>query len=420
MKRVYLFLSIVPIIWIIGGCDGGERREIELVKATKIDSGYEAIMASDRVNNIRSKIGLNRLITSQELEKSASLHAQYLIANHESSHFEIKGHKKFVGVSPLDRALYAGYISKYVSENLSTNTLTAVDSVDNLFSAIYHRFGFLSNKIDQIGVGVEQDSNSLKDVDFVYNMGNSNLVNLCKGVSMSGNGSYYNNVCKDSKFKISAKNYNEAINNLKKINPKVVIYPYRNQTGVKPVFYNEDPDPLPDYEVSGIPISVEFNDYYFKDIKVDSFKLFDDKNREVTTRFMDKNSDPNSRFNKYQFAIFPLNRLEYAKKYRAVIKYHTKKDKNKELSWSFNTIKPKGDLIIAKGEGESIELKANSSTVIYFRPKDAHDILKDLIFPSNIDVSFIDNNTIRVNLDDKSDSSFEIKAGNRKINVNLR
>ncbi len=413
MKLILFIIILVgSISWAIFSFDN--QKKVVNVKLPKIDEAYEALIAKDLINSIRSKVGLNSLIPNQNLQKAASLHANYLVANRESSHFEIEGHKFFVGKRPLDRTLFVNYISKSVSENLSSNTPDAKSSVSSLFSAIYHRFGFLSNKIDEIGVGVKQDEKDHKITAFVYDMGNSNLVRLCSQNNPISK-SYYTNFCKNSNIKASKNDYEEAINFLKRANPKIVVFPYDKQTDAQVVFYNEDPDPLPQYDVSGFPISIEFNDYYYKDVKVDSFKLYQG-DREVDSLFMDKQSDPNGKFTKNQFALFPIKRLKFNTKYKAIVKYRVG---NKEFSktWSFKTIKPALEIIETEGNGESLKLKSGVSYAIYFPPKNAHDILNDLQFPLETDVSFIDHNTIKVYLKNCNIENFDIKAGDRRVKV---
>ena len=84
-------------------------------------------------------------------------------------------------------------------------------------------------------------------------------------------------------------------------------------------------DPLPLYDVSGFPVSIEFNDYYFKKVELLSFKLFDNTDNEVKELLlMDKNNDPHERFTDKQFTLFPLKRLSYNAQYRAEVSYRVK------------------------------------------------------------------------------------------------
>ena len=170
----------------------------------------------------------------------------YLVVNGESAHEEIPGHKGFTGVSPKERALRAGYDSSFVSENLSTKNNSGKSSIDGLFSAIYHRFGFLDPAIDQIGVGATQNPSNTAQSAFVYLMGNSELEVLCNAPGFKGSGKYVYKVCRDPGHCIAEKKFKKALNNNKQHNPKIILYPYDGQEEVPPAFYSEVPDPLPD------------------------------------------------------------------------------------------------------------------------------------------------------------------------------
>ena len=393
-------------------------KEVELRKILPMDISYESMEARNQLNAIREAMGLNRLEHNDALTLAAQAHADYLVANQEDSHYEVEGHKKFTGVRPVDRALHANYASSSVSENLSTKNHSAQESIDGLFSAIYHRFGFLSVNIDEVGVGLSQNKENSDQSAFVYLMGNSILTSLCHGKSFSGHGKYYYKMCKDEKHRISEKAYVKAQGSVQQFNPNIVLFPYDGQKEVSPVFYSESPDPLPDYEVSGFPVSISFNDYFFDKVSVHTFKLFNAQNVEVeNVRFMDKSSDPHARFTDKEFALFPLERLDYATKYRAEVAY-SHKGKEAQISWTFTTKVPTEKFYVIESNEESISLQANGTYVIYFKPKHASDILKNVQFPANIDLVFLDNNTIKITINDES-GSFDIQFKSKVLHVTV-
>jgi len=345
-------------------------------------------------------------------------HANYLVSNKESSHSEIEGHPNFTGIRPLDRAFYAGYNASYVSENLSGKNTNAQSSVDGLFSAIYHRFGFLNPSIDEIGVGVTQDKKNSQNSAFVYVMGNSELNRLCSVESFNGFGKYVYKVCREKEHRIAEKKFRKAQIYNKQNNPKIILYPYDGQSEVPPAFYSEIPDPLPNHEVSGFPISIEFNDYFFKDVRINSFKLFKDNEEVLNVLLMDAQNDPHMRFTDKQFALFPLERLEYDTTYRVVVDYTTKGISTK-IMWEFVTKKPTETLHIITKKEEEIHIASGKSHMIYFRPLDAHDIVKNVQFPSTMDIAFIDNNTFKLTLNDESIKSFDIVSDSRILHVKV-
>ena len=66
-------------------------------------------------------------------------------------------------------------------ENLSVNTVGQAKSIDNLFSAIYHRFVFLNLDKDEIGFGVASTEKKRKiKKAYVYDMGSLRVSKLCQ------------------------------------------------------------------------------------------------------------------------------------------------------------------------------------------------------------------------------------------------
>jgi len=329
-------------------------------------------------------------------------------------------HRDFVGEKPWHRAFKFGYLSKQVSENISTHHHNAKDSVNSLFSAIYHRFGFLSTTINEIGIGIYQDEFDSDKSAFVYDMGNSDLNSLCKGQSFTGTGKYVLG-CSDDTLRIREKDFSQAITYAKQTNPDIIVYPYNNQRDVPPVFYDESPDPLPSLDVSGFPISVEFNDFFHKNITVLSFSLYDNEGKPIKVKPMDKESDINQRFTANQFAIFPLKRLEYNAKYHAEIVY---RDKNeiKKKSWSFYTTRIQDEFYKVSKLYDELLIVPKKSYVIYFEPVDGHDLLTNLQFPQELDIQFIDHNTIKVTLiPELSDNmtEFILDTGVKKLRLKV-
>ena len=387
-------------------------------QALPMDVPFERLQARTEVNSIREAMQMQTLSQNNHLNTAAQAHADYLVSNNESSHNEIKGHTNFTGIRPLDRAFYAGYNASYVSENLSGKNTNAQSSVDGLFSAIYHRFGFLNPSIDEIGVGVTQDGKHSQNSAFVYVMGNSELNRLCSVKSFNGFGKYVYKICREKEHRIAEKKFRKAQTYNKQNNPKIILYPYDGQNEVPPAFYSEIPDPLPDHEVSGFPISIEFNDYFFKDVRIDSFKLFTDNGEVSNVLLMDKQNDPHMKFTDKQFALFPLERLEYDTTYSVVVDY-TAKGKRAKIMWEFTTKKPTETLHIITKKEEEISIASGRSHMIYFRPLDAHDVVKNVQFPSTADIEFIDNNTFKLTLNDENIKSFDIVSDSRILHIKV-
>ncbi len=375
--------------------------------------------ALEYLNSLRKNSGMVPFYTNEKLEQSAQNHAKYLIKNDKIGHFQIEGKPEFTGIAPAGRAFFAGYKTHMIIENVSSNSPNFKESIDGLMSAIYHRFGFLDFQVDEIGIGVLQDAKNRQKNAYVYNMGIYELNELCQDEIYDGVGSYVYNVCKDKSIKIKESDFKNALDSNRLHNKKIAIYPYDGQTDVPPAFFDEIPDPLPEYEVSGFPLSISFNEYYFKKVKVLSFKLFDTNNKEIKeTKFYNHIIDPNSKFKRFEFALFPLKRLEWDARYRTVVEYIVDGEK-KSKEWYFHTKKFKYPLYVVNEKNRNFEVEINKSYIFYFEPTSKSDILGDLQYPLSLDISFIDRNTVKLVVLNEDKKSYKLKFGEHKLNLYL-
>jgi len=322
-----------------------ENKLIEIINQNSYEEAYIYF------NNIRKQAGMIELEPNGILQEVAQNHSNYAQLHYErlkndpyindkglTGHDEEANMEGFTGVSPSDRAIAQGWLYYYgVSEGMSSRC-TAKVSINNLMIAMYHRLGILNFSSNTIGIGFTQENNSIVR-EFVNDIANSNLNDLCKYDSYSS-GTYYDKVCaNDLTHRIEFDDFNNAINDIKKKNPKYVIWPAKNSIDNLYKFTGEAPSPMPDYNQTGNPISIQFNDYYYpNDIEMQSFKLFKNKKEIKETRILTKETDPNKFFSKYEFALFPLNVLEKNTTYNAIFNY---KYNNviKSIEWSFKTIK---------------------------------------------------------------------------------
>ena len=359
-----------------------------------IDYGY--------LNSLRKKAGMIELKRNSYLEKAAKNHSLYMVKNNVFGHGESQSGEGFTGYKPADRAVYAGYPSRYVLENISAGDRDGKESIDGLFSAIYHRFGFLNEVIDEVGGGVASSPNYYYRTAWTYDMGNSNIAALCTDSNTySGSGYYFHDICKDKNKKISSDKYLNALSSIGVKNSALILWPYKNATDIPPVFYEESPDPLPDCSVSGYPVSVKFNRYKTSTSpQMESFKLYKGGKEIKDVRVLTVDSDPNSKFSEYEFALFPIKRLEWGEEYKAVFKYHTGGD-SKTLSWKFKTRELPYDYYVVTPQIDELKLLSGKTYALYFPPKDCNDKLggyscqrSTLIISSD----FIDHNTLKIKL----------------------
>ena len=400
MKK-FLLVLILPLLLFSGEgyVKSWKTGYKPYLKRELYSSASQQDIALSYLNSLRQKAGLTAFIKNSYLKTASQNHVNYMVANNTAGHQEYSGNSNFTGEWPADRAVYAGYKSRMVSENLSWGQDDIYESIDGLFSAIYHRFGFLDTTKNDIGIGLNESQKF-----YNYDMGNSYLNELCNGTSFDGTGQYTYDVCADENFKISLDDFNSAENNISKNNPKIVLWPYKNATDIPPVFFEESPDPLPNYSVSGYPISVSFNQYYYQNPPTFiSFKLFDKDDNEITNTFLlDSQSDPNNEITSYQFALFPLKRLGWGKVYKAIFEYD---DGNgtKEIVWSFKAkTLPYPYYELGASNNQTLELISGKTYAIYFIPRDGNDNLGGYHFSyengMSIDSDYIDADTIKVKL----------------------
>lgn len=374
------------------------------------------------LNILRTEVGLLPLSSNKALARAALAHAKYLTRQQSSSHFETKGYKGYTGRTPSDRVIKAGYPSKVVMENLSVNGKSAVAAIDNLMSAIYHRFTFLTTNKDEIGEGISKRPKRARvTTAYVYNLGFSELRELCqKDFTMKEGVRYLKNICKKSSKLIPESLYLKKVNSLKEKNPRIILYPYKNQKNVSPVFYIENPHPLPGSKVSGFPVSVEFNDVFVKNVSLKSFRLFDSNGHEIKKRkILTYKNDVHHKFTKHQFAFMPLNRLAYAMTYKVVFEAIVDGSKV-EKRWSFSTYKPKGNFHKIIKKKTILYVKKGSKIVLYFEPKSKKDLLKNISFKGNLNIKYLDHNTLEVTVPSKASSRvYSVNESKRKVILKL-
>ena len=372
------------------------------------------------LNSIRQDAGLIQFKSNKKLDRAAKSHANYLLRQQKNGHYEQKGWKGYTGKTPSDRVVKAGYASKAVMENISVNAKTSDKSIDILFAAIYHRFVFLSFDKDEIGIGSAFTKKKRRITSsFVYNLGSSSVSKLCQGFFSKQSGFFYmQNICKNDSITVPESLYHEKQNEIRLKNSKVVLYPYPNATNVPPVFYTENPHPLPGSKVSGYPVSVQFNPASYSNVKLKKFRLFDTEGKEIKkSKVLTHFNDKNHRFTKLQFALMPLERLEYGTTYRAEFEAVADGKKIKK-SWHFTTKYPKGTLYKITKKKTRIKVKKGEKIVLYFKPRSNKDVLGRIKYTGKLKTSYLDRNTLLVTLPNKRSSrGYTVTAGAKSVTL---
>ena len=372
-------------------------------KISLIDNQKEERDALHYLNKLRQGAGLIPLSLTKELNRATKNHANYLIENFTYGHYEEHNRSGFTGAFASQRVMYEGYNTELIIENVSSNNRNYKESIDGLFAAIYHRFAFLDFQGDEIGIAIKQHRFDGTKTAFVYNIGSSALNQLYK-----------------KKKRPSEKELIKALDSYKNINNSVVTYPFDKQSDVPPVFFNELPDPLPNHEVSGFPISISFNQAHFKKIKLLKFELFNNQGEIISnTLVYDHKTDPNKRLNPLSFVLFPLERLEWNQKYS--LNFLAVVDKKLiEKRWSFRTRSHTIPLHKVVDEDKTITVKVNIPNLFYFPPQTPKDLLKNIRYSPNFNMEFVDQNTLKLTALKSSFTTTHLKLGKQQLNLKIQ
>ena len=363
-----------------------------------IDITTQEENALNYLNQLRVGAGLIPFESQSQLKKAAKNHANYLTNHLTFGHQEKAKAKDFTGEYASSRVIHVGYTAPQVIENVSTNNPNYKESINGLFAAIYHRLAFLDFRADTIGIGISQNPYRKSHTAFVYDMSSKGLERL------------YQN-----RANVNDVNLNRVLNNTKKLNNEMIIYPFDGQKEIPPAFFDELPDPLPEHKVSGFPISISFNSLYHKEAKLLTFKLYDNEGKEINeTVVFDQKSDPNRRLEKLDFVLFPLKRLKWNTQYH--LKFSAMVDhKLVKKEWRFTTQTFKIPLHTVKNKDALYRIKEGESHIFYFPPSSKVDLLHNIAYPANIDLAFIDKNTIKLTALSRKKEKQKIMIGRHPI-----
>ena len=392
---------------LLAGCDSGSYDPAKLKEASRPEFSYISDdSALSYLNDYRRGSGLFALKFNENLSLASKNHAEYSLAHKYMGHDESAGFAKFTGVTPSERAKFAGYNSMHVLENIAYKN-DFVTSIDGLFSAIYHRFAFLNLSINEVGFA---NASSDKFSAYVFLMGNSGLDSFCKrGVSDDGVGKFYTNACANKDIKIK----DSRLDGFLKSTKQHVKFP--DKVPVMPYFSGEVPDPFPECKITANPVSIEFNESS-KDIKFVDFEIYKGEEKLRNLKILDQKSDINRKFSSYQFAAFSREVFDFNTDYTAIFSY-TQEGEPKEIKWNFKTKTLKFPYFDVS-DGDVLSVKPDMIYEIFFRPKDCNDLLTSYSYSSsallNSEVKQSGTNTISVKLSGMAGDTLSIKTNDEK------
>ncbi len=345
----------IGVVFLVGCGSESENRVLAPKNVMQLSETFDNAGLA-HLNKLRNFAGMIEFSSNSNLNTAAHNHALYQITNNLYTHNEQSSHVDFSAKTPSQRVSEVGYSHNDISENIYAGDVTPKRSIDILFSNIYHRLAFLDFGFDEIGFGMQSSQSYDFRKVYTYEMGRENL-----------------------------RAFNDAQN------PKVVLWPYENQQDVMPVFYEERPDPLPECSVSGYPISVQFNPSKNGKIVMESFKLYDDADKEITdTVLLDIKPD---------FVLMPLTRLGWGSSYHVRARYN-EDGKSKSIEWGFTTESLPEPYFIVKEAKQNFTLKSDETYHFYLPPKDCNDRFETYSYKYTtglkIQERIVDNNTIKI------------------------
>lgn len=181
------------------------------------------------INYRRAQVGMPALTRNSRIDIAAQSHSDYQRINNVVSHEQTAGKEGFTGVRLQDRLAAAGYVVDANNPNAIGEVISASSNdsgfymAEELITAIYHRFVIFEPVFKEIGSGAAATSAGYHyfTADFAANNG------LGAGLAAG----------------------------------TVATWPFSGQTGVPANFYSdyEEPDPVPDVNEVGYPVSVHTN-----------------------------------------------------------------------------------------------------------------------------------------------------------------
>ncbi|OFA08119.1 hypothetical protein JAB9_03060 [Janthinobacterium sp. HH107] len=228
-----------------GGSDSGNTSLSNSTPAGQLTQEPGAPVLSNNIatdgfnwfNYRRSQIGLSPLVRNSLIDSAALGHSSYLNLNNTVAHEQVQGKPGFTGVTLGDRLAKAGYVVTSLQGEViagASNT-SGFYLAEELVTAIYHRFVIFEPLFKEGGAGA-----AVSSAGYAYFT-----------TDLAGNRSYGPGLAAG----------------------QIVTYPYSGQQKVAVSFSsnNESPDPVPNQDVVGYPISVHAN--YGTPVSVTAFSV---------------------------------------------------------------------------------------------------------------------------------------------------
>lgn len=192
-------------------------------------TGSIALDGRNWINYRRAQAGVPTVTPNAQIDNAALGHSEYLRINNLMSHDQEPGRQGFTGATLGDRLTAAGYTLDrargfaYGEVISGSSNGSGFFMTEELITAIYHRFVIFEPMFREIGTGAASASRGYHYFTADFASRNGYGPGIASGT--------------------------------------IVTWPFSGQTGVAPNFFSdtEEPDPVPDRNEVGYPISVHTN-----------------------------------------------------------------------------------------------------------------------------------------------------------------
>ena len=192
-------------------------------------TGNIALDGRNWINYRRAQAGVPTVTQNAQIDNAALGHSEYLRTNNLLSHDQEPGRQGFTGATLGDRLNAAGYTLDrtrgfaYGEVISGSSNGSGFFMSEELITAIYHRFVIFEPMFREIGTGAASASRGYHYFTADFASRNGYGPGIARGA--------------------------------------IVTWPFNGQTGVAPNFFSdtEEPDPVPDRNEVGYPISVHVN-----------------------------------------------------------------------------------------------------------------------------------------------------------------
>lgn len=192
-------------------------------------TGNIAVDGREWLNFRRRQVGMSTLTQSTVIDIAAQGHSDYQRINNTITHDQVAGRQGFTGVDVSARLAAAGYRFNTNASRAYGEVISAAGNgsgqymAEELITAVYHRFVIFEPVFKEIGTGAATTSTGYNYFTANFTANNGYAAGLASG--------------------------------------QVAVWPFSGQTDVPRNFFSntESPDPVPDRNEVGYPISVHAN-----------------------------------------------------------------------------------------------------------------------------------------------------------------